>query len=53
MELLFRFFGFELSMRFGLTADDEVESYSLDSDLAFGFSPDPVFPDLIWEEEDG
>jgi hypothetical protein len=25
----------------------------LDAHLAFGFAPDPVFPDLIWEEEEG
>lgn len=38
-------------------ADGEVEyeeahASRLDSHLAFGFAPDPVFPDLIWEEEE-
>ncbi len=36
-------------------ADEEIEAHGgerLGSDIAFGFAPDPVFPDLIWPEEE-
>lgn len=50
MELIFRFLGLTFTMRLGVE-EQPVESYALDSHTAFGFAPDPVFPDLIWEDE--
>ena len=33
--------------------DDELPyAQRLDANVAFGFSPDPVFPELEWEEEE-
>lgn len=32
--------------------EDAGHPARLDSHLAFGFAPDPVFPDLIWEEDE-
>ena len=31
--------------------DEELSDAHLHAALTIGFSPDPVFPDLIWEDE--
>lgn len=42
-------------LSFGLTVvevDEEYESGRLDAHLAFGFAPDPVFPELEWDDDE-
>lgn len=56
MEFVLRLLGLELSVVIGRSSDQlSDESYSLTTtDHSFGFSVDPVFPDLDWgDDEDG
>lgn len=53
MELIFRLLGMQFTVYIGpeeaAEPDDSVRLGT--SDHSFGFAPDPVFPDLIWEDE--
>ena len=55
MKYILRLFGFPI-LELEVEPDDfEEDDYSeahLHADTTIGFSPDPVFPDLIWEEEE-
>mgnify|MGYP001058542120 FL=1 len=57
MKYILRLFGFPI-VELEVEHDDveEIdEGYSdahLHADTTIGFSPDPVFPDLVWEEEE-
>lgn len=55
MELIFRLLGTQLTIYLG--PDEAVETEQPSdrlgtSDHSFGFAPDPVFPELIWDEEE-
>ena len=59
-EFVLRLFGIEVA-RLDITPDPEVEEEEEEephdykvttSDLSFGFSPDPLFVDFEWEEDE-
>lgn len=54
MELVLRLLGAELTIYLGPEQSVEIEDSArlTTSDNSFGFAPDPVFPELIWDEEE-
>lgn len=54
MELILRLLGTQLIIHLGAVEKDEEDSivHLSMADTTFGFAPDPVFPEIDWEEEE-